>query len=170
LTNVKIVASSSIDEYLLEELLASGAPIDGFGVGTHMGTSADSPFLDTAYKLVEYAGTPRMKLSPAKTTLPGRKQVFRQLADGTAIGDVIACFGEDLPGLQLLKPVMIAGRRTGSTPSLNDSRSHCRENISQLSPSLLMLKTADPPYKVEVSSRLLALQAECRTKLQGFTV
>jgi len=169
LTNVKIVASSSIDEYLLEELLASGAPIDGFGVGTHMGTSADSPFLDTAYKLVEYAGTPRMKLSAAKTTLPGRKQVFRQLADGTAIGDVIACFGEDLPGLQLLKPVMIAGRRTGSTPSLNDSRSHCRENISQLSPSLLTTKTADPPYKVEVSSRLLALQAKCRRNLARFT-
>jgi nicotinate phosphoribosyltransferase len=63
---------------VLEELLLSGAPIDGFGVGTHMGTSA-SPFLDAAYKLVEYAGTPRMKFSTAKTTLPGRKQVFRLL-------------------------------------------------------------------------------------------
>jgi nicotinate phosphoribosyltransferase len=169
LTKVKIFASSSIDEYLIEELLRSGAPIDGFGVGTHMGTSADSPFLDAAYKLVEYADTPRMKFSTAKTTLPGRKQVFRRLADGTAIGDVIACWGEDLPGLQLLKPVMLAGRRTGSTPSLNDSRSHCSENIRQLSPSLLTIKTADPPYKVEVSSHLLALQAECRRKLAKST-
>ena len=169
LTNIKIFASSSIDEYLIEELLRSQAPIDGFGVGTHMGTSADSPFLDAAYKLVEYADTPRMKFSTAKTTLPGRKQVFRRLADGTAIGDVIACWGEDLPGLQLLKPVMLAGRRTGSTPSLNDSRSHCSENIRQLSPSLLTIKTADPPYKVEVSSRLLALQTECRRKLAKST-
>ena len=166
LMNVKIFASSSIDEYVIEELLRAGAPIDGFGVGTHMGTSADAPFLDAAYKLVEYAGIPRMKFSAGKTTLPGRKQIFREFVDGIAIGDVIACFGEDLPGAALLKPVMRGGRRTESVPSLDDSRSQCRENIRQLPQSLLGVKTADQPYLVRVSPALLALQAECRTKVQ----
>src|SRR5206468_4255716 len=78
LTEVKIFASSSLDEYVIESLLARGAPIDGFGVGAHMATSADAPFLDTAYKLVEYAGVARMKHSQDKTTLPGRKQIFRE--------------------------------------------------------------------------------------------
>src|SRR4029079_9024014 len=81
LTDVKIFASSSLDEYKIEELLRAGAPIDGFGVGTLLGTSSDAPYLDTAYKLVEYAGKPRVKLAPYKTTLPGRKQIFRQTED-----------------------------------------------------------------------------------------
>src|SRR5262249_3017097 len=107
LTDLKIFASGNIDEYVIEELVQAGAPIDGFGVGTHMGTSADRPFLDAAYKLVEYAGVPRMKFSPSKSTLPGRKQVFRNLVNGTAKDDVIACFNEKLSGRALLEPVMI---------------------------------------------------------------
>jgi nicotinate phosphoribosyltransferase len=166
LTNVKIFASSSLDEYAIEELLRTGAPIDGFGVGTHMGTSADSPFLDAAYKLVEYAGSPRMKLSTGKALLPGRKQIFRTFADSIATHDVIACFDENLPGTALLKPVMLGGRRTAGVPSLDESRSCCRKSINQLPQTLLGLQTAAQPYDVKPSPRLSALEAECRTKIE----
>ena len=70
-------------------LVAAGAPIDAFGVGTRLGTSADAPYLGMVYKLVEQGGQPRLKLSPGKHTSPGRKQVWR--SDGA---DVIALGGE----------------------------------------------------------------------------
>src|SRR5881397_3866144 len=89
LKQVKIFVSSSLDEYAIERLFASGAPIDGFGVGAHMATSADAPFLDTAYKLAEYAGVARMKHSQDKTTLPGKKQIFREISGQTAHRDII---------------------------------------------------------------------------------
>jgi nicotinate phosphoribosyltransferase len=166
LTQVKIFASSSIDEYVIEDLLRSDAPIDAFGVGTHMGTSSDAPFLDAAYKLVEYNGIPRMKFSLNKTTLPGRKQVFREMAAATATGDVIACADESLPGTPLLEPLMLGGRRTGPSPSLNELRSRCSDHISQLPPSLLSIKKADGPYTVKVSPQLSALEAEAKKNLQ----
>ncbi|CAM5411035.1 hypothetical protein SANTM175S_02420 [Streptomyces antimycoticus] len=78
LPEVRIVASGGLDEYALEELVHAGAPIDVFAVGTRMGVSADAAALDTAYKLVDYDGTPVMKLSSAKATAPGTKQVWRR--------------------------------------------------------------------------------------------
>src|SRR4029453_18775112 len=77
LQRVRIFASGGLDEYQLDRLVRGGAPIDAFGVGTRMGVSADAPSLDSAYKLVEYDGRPMLKLSKAKVTEPGRKQVFR---------------------------------------------------------------------------------------------
>src|SRR6185503_15655273 len=76
LQQVKIFVSSSLDEYEIQRLVSAGVPINGFGVGRHLATSSDVPVLDTAYKLVEYAGRPKMKLSESKATLPGRKQIF----------------------------------------------------------------------------------------------
>jgi nicotinate phosphoribosyltransferase len=76
LRQVRIIASGGLDEYALDDLVRAEAPIDAFGVGTKMGTAADAPYLDTAYKLVEFAGRPVFKLSTGKATLPGRKQVF----------------------------------------------------------------------------------------------
>src|SRR2546430_11758945 len=111
LTQVKFFVSSSRDEYAIERLLASGAPIDGFGVGAHMATSSDAPVLDTAYKLAEYAGRPTLKLSESKLTLPGRKQVFRETSSGKAIRDVIGLYDENLPAQRLLVQVMSEGRR-----------------------------------------------------------
>jgi nicotinate phosphoribosyltransferase len=111
-----------------------------------------------AYKLVEYAGVPRMKFSPAKTTLPGRKQVFRAVVNGKATGDVIACFGETIPGRTLLEPAMVEGRRIAMPRALADLRSHCRGSIDQLPQPLLALTPADQPYSVAMSAQLLALQ------------
>lgn len=83
LGHVKIFASSGLNEYALASLVAEGAPIDAFGVGTDMAVPADSPQIDFSYKLVEYAGQPRMKLSSDKVIWPGRKQVFRTLREGS---------------------------------------------------------------------------------------
>ena len=77
LSRTNIFSSGNLDEHMLRELLRSGAPIDGFGIGTRLDTSADAPYLDCAYKLVEYAGHPRRKRSEGKATWPGRKQVYR---------------------------------------------------------------------------------------------
>jgi nicotinate phosphoribosyltransferase len=77
LPDVRIVASAGLDEYAVDRLVGSGAPIDIYAVGTRVGVSANAPFLDSAYKMVEYDGQPVMKLSSAKVTAPGPKQVFR---------------------------------------------------------------------------------------------
>ena len=110
LSHLKVFASGGLDEREIDRLLRSGAPIDAFGVGTDMSVSGDAPALDIAYKLTEYAGTGRMKLSTGKRTLPGRKQIFREIRDGRAVCDVIRRFDEALPGRPLLAPVMRKGQ------------------------------------------------------------
>ena len=82
---IRIFASNDLDEHRIAELLAAGAPIDGFGVGTMLGTSADAPYLGVVYKLVEDQTGGKAKRSPGKPSWPGRKQVYRQ-----ADRDVIA--------------------------------------------------------------------------------
>ncbi|HWA62733.1 MAG TPA: nicotinate phosphoribosyltransferase, partial [Caulobacteraceae bacterium] len=77
LTGLSIFASGGLDEDDLAALVAAGAPIDGYGVGTALTTSSDVPALDCAYKLEEYAGLARRKRSTGKATWPGRKQVWR---------------------------------------------------------------------------------------------
>ena len=91
--------------------LRAGAPIDGFGVGAAMGVSADAPVLDIVYKLVEYAGRGRVKLSPEKGLLPGRKQIFRVERDGLAQYDVLGRHDEPPHGRALLQQVMKSGTR-----------------------------------------------------------
>ena len=114
LSEATIFSSGNLDEWKVQQLLASGAPIDGFGIGTALDTSSDAPFLDCAYKLQEYAGTPRRKHSEGKATWPGRKQVYRHFApDGTFDHDVVALEGDAQRGMPLLVPVMSAGRRIG---------------------------------------------------------
>jgi nicotinate phosphoribosyltransferase len=155
LRQVKIFVSSSLDEYEIERLIAAGAPIDGFGVGAHMATSSDAPVLDTAYKLAEYAGQPKLKLSESKTTLPGRKQVFRDAA-----GDTIGLRGEPLPGEPLLAQVMAGGKRLHPPESLQSCRERCRWALAALPKNLLSLKAADVPYRLEISSGLMRLKQE----------
>jgi nicotinate phosphoribosyltransferase len=75
--DVKIMASGSLDEFSIRELLSAGAELDILAVGTKMGVSADAPYFDIAYKLVEYNGRPVLKLSSGKKTWVGRKQVYR---------------------------------------------------------------------------------------------
>jgi nicotinate phosphoribosyltransferase len=161
LPQVKIFASSSLDEYEIHRLVSAGVPISGFGVGRHLATSSDGPVLDTAYKLVEYAGQPKMKLSESKSTLPGRKQVFREKADGKFLRDVVALQNESgLAGQPLLTKVMEGGRRTRAPEPLEVSRARCATERTALSEDLQALKKVDPGYPVELSQGLKDMLAK----------
>jgi nicotinate phosphoribosyltransferase len=153
LRDMTIFASSGLDEYQIARLVASGAPIDGFGVGTKLAVCADAPELDMAYKLVEYAGRGRFKLSRSKTVYPGRKQVFRQIRDSRMAGDVIGGFDEKLPGVPLLRPAMLGGQ-IKAPPNLEESRRLVQREVAQLPEGLQMLETAMRPYPVTYTRRL----------------
>ncbi len=161
LANLQIIASGSLDEYEIDRLLTSGAPIDGFGVGTAMGVSADAPYLDIVYKLTSYAGDGRVKLSANKPVLPGRKQVFRTAEGDRDTGDTIVRAGEDLPGRPLLAPVMRQGERlTRPTANLTETRHYAAEQIARLPEAVRSLPEADPPYPVKISPELNAYHQE----------
>lgn len=156
LAHLKIFASGNLDENRITEILADGAPIDAFGVGTQMGTSADAPSLDMAYKLAELDGLGRLKLAANKDTWPGVKQVWRRRdPDGRPVEDTIGLEGEDLEGEPLLVPVMRGGRRTaaGFEP-LDVARERAGRELAGLPATLSRLQPADPPYPVRVSDRL----------------
>jgi nicotinate phosphoribosyltransferase len=157
LAAVRIFASGNLDEYALRELLAAGAPIDGFGVGTRMNTSADRPYLDCAYKLQEYAGQPRRKRSEGKATWPGRKQVYRSRdAAGRFAGDVLITADAPAAGEALMRPVMRGGRRIAPAPALGVLREHAAAQVAALPEALRGLDPA-PPYRVTVAEPLQAL-------------
>ena len=165
-SRIGIFASGNLDEYALQALLHSGAPIDGFGVGTRMNTSSDAPYLDCAYKLVDYAGQPRRKRSPGKATWPGSKQVFRHVdAHGVLHGDTLALQHERIAGTPLLQPVMRGGMLLAPLPSLPEIRAHAQAQIASLPPALRALSAA-PPYPVAVSDALqqLAQQVDERQR------
>lgn len=169
LTQVQIFASNSLDEEVIQDLVAKGAPIDGFGVGTRLGTIADQPYLDSVYKLCEYAGQPRMKLSSEKSNLPGRKQVYRFYDKGKATHDVIALHDEAHAGEPLLQCVMRNGQRTsaGQTRPLDTHRAHTEAALQRFSEELLMLEKTNHPYPVVLSERMQDELAATRQALQG---
>jgi nicotinate phosphoribosyltransferase len=137
LKKTRILASGDLDEYKIEKLIAAAAPIDDFGVGTKMGVSSDSPSLDVIYKIAEVAEAkgiflPAMKFSEKKTTLPGRKQVFRRYGkNGIVQSDCIGLESENL-GEPLLQKVMAKGRVVGVLPSLSSIRRLALRNVHTL--------------------------------------
>lgn len=154
LGDVQLFASGGLDEFAIRDLLAARAPVDGFGVGTRMAVSQDAPSLDIAYKMTSYAGRDRVKLSTDKRSLPGQKQVFRQERDGRADHDIIARFGEQLPGRPLLQPVMVGGERLTPARALTDLQRRTREQIRQLPERIRQLEPAPEPYEVKRSATL----------------
>ncbi|MFQ5482129.1 MAG: nicotinate phosphoribosyltransferase, partial [Nitrospinaceae bacterium] len=157
---VRIFASGNLDEYALQALMESGAPIDGFGVGTRLTVSADAPYLDCAYKLHEYEERPCFKKSVGKVTLPGRKQVFRRLGpDGEMIEDVIGLAGETVEGTPLLHPVMRGGRRLSPPAPLLQIREYTAQQLSQLPVSLRHLDPGEA-YPVRLSRGVRELAEE----------
>ena len=157
LQRVRVIASSSLDEDTIAPLVASGAPIDGFGVGTEMGVSRDVPTIDIVYKLVEHAGRGRVKLSPGKEVLPGRKQIFRFERGGVADHDVLGRHGERLGGRPLLELVMRSGSRLpAGRVALDDARAHARRERERLPAHLRGIEPARSPYRVEISESLAA--------------
>jgi nicotinate phosphoribosyltransferase len=155
--HIRIFASGSLDEHVLADLVRRGAPIDGFGVGTHLDTSSDAPHFDCVYKLMEYAGRARRKRSEGKATLPGRKQVFRRYGpDGEMAGDLLTIDADRQAGEPLLVPVMRAGRRVAPPEPLAAIRERARRELARLPAHLRALHTA-PAYPVTIAPALSAL-------------
>ncbi|MBK3632368.1 nicotinate phosphoribosyltransferase [Streptomyces sp. MBT97] len=163
LPDVRIVASGGLDEYAVDDLVRSGAPIDTYAVGTRVGVAADAPYLDSAYKMVQFDGRPVMKLSSAKVTSPGPKQVYRR----PGRPDVIALADEPAPdgGVALLETVMEKGRRTAEPPTLEQSRVRCAADLAGLPPAALRIRNPVAP-RAMTSQRLDALTARVRQGIE----
>jgi len=163
LADAKIMASGDLDEYRIRELVRGGAAIDAFGVGTQLATSGDAPAMGAIYKMVELdiGGIHRFtsKLSDAKVTFPGAKQVFRDVAR-----DVIARSGECGNGEALLRPVILGGRLIEPLPSLEQARCRAARAIANLSPALRELEVTEP-WPVIYSRELRALIDQTRRNL-----
>jgi nicotinate phosphoribosyltransferase len=154
---ITIFASGNLDELRLRDLVRAGAPIDGFGVGTRVNTSADAPYLDCGYKLQEYDGVARRKRSVAKATWPGRKQVYRRCdAEGQWQRDVVTLLDDVVEGTPLLQPVMRGGRLVAPLPSLDESRTRLQRELGRLPAALTGLDPVAPPGPV-ISPSLVRL-------------
>ncbi|MDZ7645555.1 MAG: nicotinate phosphoribosyltransferase [Woeseiaceae bacterium] len=162
LEDVSIFASGGLDEFSIAQLVEDDVPIDGFGVGTAMGVSADAPDLDIAYKLVEYGGKGRMKLSSGKETLPGPKQVFRHYQDGSATHDVLGRRTEDLDGEPLLQPYLSGGQRVRAVVTADEARERAQREIAALPAAIRHIRRAGKPYDVRLSFALAAHRDEVR--------
>ncbi len=164
LAGTQIFASGGLDEYALADLREAGAPIDAYGVGTHMGVSEDAPSVESVYKLVAYEGRPVMKLSPGKASTPGAKQVFRGPG-----GDVIGLRHEHPPaGTEaVLVPVMRGGRRT-HRESLDDARRRFEADFDLLPDAARRVRDPVPP-PVALSAEANALATAVHEKLIGRT-
>ena len=157
--DVFIFASGGYDEYKINDAVENDAEIDGFGVGTKMGTSADAPYLDIAYKLVQYDHRPLLKLSSGKKTLVNQKQVFRNTDNDRPAGDVIALRDETLEGDPLLIRAMHDGSRQINPESVHEIRDRFMTELENLDDDYKRLK--DPAeYPVELSPSLQKLQKE----------
>jgi nicotinate phosphoribosyltransferase len=156
----RITASGDLEEGRITELVAAGAPIDLWGVGTELGTSRDSPVVNGVYKLValrrdgEWQGV--WKRSADKATIPGAKQVFRRYADGEMRGDVIAAADEQADGVPLLRPAMRGGDITAAE-SLDEIRERSASQLAALPQELRRPEPAAEPYPVTYSERLQRL-------------
>jgi len=145
-------------------MMAARVPIDGYGIGVNLDASIDAPSLDCAYKLQEYAGTPRRKLSEGKVTWPGRKQVWRASeSNGRIASDVLSLENDVLPGETLIAPVMRNGKRIAPAPSLAQIRERAARELARLPEPLRRLHSGTD-YPVTISDKLKALAAQTGAK------
>jgi nicotinate phosphoribosyltransferase len=170
LPGVRIVASGGLDEHDIEALLAAGAPVDAFGVGTRLNVSADAPSLDLVYKLVRYGDRDVLKLSEGKVTWVGAKALHRSYdASGVMAGDVLALEGEAPPAGRaesLLQAVMRGGELLRPHPSPTLIRRHCAAQLAAL-PEGLQRLSGHGEYPVAVSARLMQRQERARKKVEA---
>jgi nicotinate phosphoribosyltransferase len=170
LRDAKIMATGDLNEYKIHELMAARAPIDTFGVGTELATSADAPSLGVVYKLVEIESAAEhrypFKLSLDKRTLPGAKQIFRY-AGHDVLGlasECPACTGrEGSPECQALqRPVMIRGELVEPLPSAAQARAYAASSMAKLPSGCLSLFEGKEDWRVELSADLAALTDRVR--------
>ena len=168
---MKIFASGDLDETRIAALIAKGAAIDAFGVGTALATPGDAPHLNLVYKLVEVERGGKIreaaKLSAAKVTYPGRKQVFRySKPTGEYEFDKIALDGEPSDGGDpMLVEVMRGGRRTTPAEQVVDLRGRCLSGLARLPAKYRQInRTAE--YPVHYTKRLMQHLEKLRKRIQ----
>jgi nicotinate phosphoribosyltransferase len=171
LRSTRIFATSDLDEFVIADMLARGAQVDSFGVGTSLATSKDAPALSGVYKLVDvftdHDDSPsyRAKLSGEKVSYPGCKQVFRRSGpEGAYVEDVIARCAETYPEAQpLLQRVMRDGKRLAPSPALPGIRDRAQQELARLPQAYRRLAHPES-YPVRVSGEVTALLEEFRSR------
>jgi nicotinate phosphoribosyltransferase len=157
--DAKIMATGDLNEDKLRAICETGAPIDSFGVGTQLATSADAPNLSAVYKMVEIESNGKhrfvAKYSTDKQTIPGAKQIFRYKDRDVVAGvwECPSCQPGSEQAFALLRPVMIEGRLVGKLPSASDARDYCARALEKLSPN----------HRVEYSEELLRVADELKS-------
>ncbi|WP_456381726.1 nicotinate phosphoribosyltransferase [Persephonella sp.] len=162
-----IIVSGGINEYKIKQLLDAGAPVDGWGVGTELVVSADLPYLDCAYKLVEYDGRPVMKFSTKKKTLPYKKQIYRIEKNGILEKDIITVYNEEVKGgIPLLKQVIKNGELVTELPSLGQIRQKAINSFQKLPDELKSIEKTIQ-FLPEVSPEIVRTMEELERQYRG---
>jgi nicotinate phosphoribosyltransferase len=167
LHGAKIFATNDLDEYRVAEFVKAGVPLDAFGVGTQLATSADAPALSAVYKMVELQRGSEVfytaKFSADKSTLPGAKQIYRY-----PDRDVVAHYSEcnnEFKGEPLLRPILTRGELVENLPAMTSIQKRSQAMIVALPERLRQLGKVEP-YSVEMSPRLLAMAQSLREEMQ----
>lgn len=174
--DASIFASGDMDEHRIAAFVADGAPIDAFGVGTKLATSADAPFMNGIYKLVQVSRgggvRPTFKASEGKVTYPGPKQVVREVADtergAVMVGDRLVRQDHEtgFPEEQrLLRPVMEGGELVDEVPDAHAARERTLAELRRLPDELRTLDDGGDPYPVTVDPGLEELLAEMEERM-----
>jgi len=155
-----------------DALIEAIPPVDLFGVGTNLSVSYDAPTLGGVYKLVEQVVDGRvqykMKLSAEKATYPGRKQVWRKVAEkGDYLYDVVGLMDEEPPeeSFPLLEQFMRDGRLCVQYPTLKEIQQRARENLQRLPARYRKIENAEV-YEVRFSQRLEELHQRVLAELK----
>jgi nicotinate phosphoribosyltransferase len=181
LKDAEIAATNEITPGVIQDLNRQGCDINTFGVGTNLITCKGDPSLGVVYKLVEFNGESRIKVSgtPEKMIIPRRKQAYRLFdSRGRAVDDLMAAF--DAPGPnagerticlnpfdELSRAYIVPTQATPllkcwwkdgkaeQLPSLRDSRQLVMDQLHRWRPDHLRLDGGNPtPYKVSVTPEL----------------
>ena len=171
LTDAKIMATGDLNEYKIHELVAAQAPIDVFGVGTDLATSADAPSLGVIYKMVEMESAQEhrytAKFSHEKHTLPGAKQIFRHW-DHDVLGrstECISCGSETVEALQ--RPVILGGKLVEPLPTAAQAKRYAAERLARLPAPCHSLFQVEDAWRVELSPALKELDESVRKEHAG---
>lgn len=157
-TSTKIVVSSDLDEYVIDDLVSQGAPIDGYGIGTRVVTGSGAPTASMVYKLVEIEDPdgqmrPVAKKSADKASVGGFKDATRVLdAHGIAVAELAvpraAGTSANHPAGTTTRDLQVTYVRDGEIadlPTLDEVRAHHRAALAELPPSALDV-VAGTPY------------------------
>lgn len=171
--DTKIMVSGDLNESSISELIANGAPVDSFGVGTELSTSRDSPVMNGVYKLVavkiriphdntqcgEYTMLYKSKTSVGKETYPGPKQIARLIRDNVLEKDYLILENEKPPDrcVLLLKEYIDDGKRVLEMPSIVETQEYCSKQLDLLPMAVKSLDAEAGSCPVVISQKIKSL-------------